>query len=145
MYQRASSIIYSTPLRIVVTFFTLPLITCAAYILPSVESSQPGTKSVLFRSNNHPTVFRINLLKLLELSFAQNLVEKLVRKELAGAVGGVPVFHDDEFDAPHGFFLGDARVGDAVQVAIVGSALVVIVRDKVRDWRRCSRYAHRFQ
>src|ERR1700738_4172336 len=45
VYHLASSIMYSTPLRITVTFFTLPPITCAANIFPSVESSQPGTKT----------------------------------------------------------------------------------------------------
>ena len=43
VYQRASSIMYSMPPRMVVAFFTLPPITCAANMFPSVESSQPGT------------------------------------------------------------------------------------------------------
>ena len=34
---------YSMPVRTVCTFFTSPRITAAAYMLPSVESSQPGT------------------------------------------------------------------------------------------------------
>ena len=50
----------------------------------------------------------------------------------------------DALDAAHGFFFGDARVGDAIQVmfeeldflrwrevAVVRHALVVIVRDKI--------------
>ena len=34
---------YSMPVRTVCTFFTSPRITAAAYMLPSVASSQPGT------------------------------------------------------------------------------------------------------
>ena len=43
-YQPASAIMYSTPDFIVWTDLNLPLIACAAKTLPSVESSQPGTK-----------------------------------------------------------------------------------------------------
>jgi hypothetical protein len=34
---------YSTPVLIVPAFLMSPLRQCAAYMLPSVESSQPGT------------------------------------------------------------------------------------------------------
>ena len=34
---------YSMPVRTVCTFLTSPRITAAAYMLPSVASSQPGT------------------------------------------------------------------------------------------------------
>ena len=35
---------YSMPVRTVCTFLTSPAMQCAAKMLPSVESSQPGTK-----------------------------------------------------------------------------------------------------
>jgi hypothetical protein len=44
VYQSASSIMYSMPVRTVWTFFTSPAMQWPAYMLPSVESSQPGTK-----------------------------------------------------------------------------------------------------
>ena len=34
---------YSIPVRTVCTFFTSPEMQCPEYMLPSVESSQPGT------------------------------------------------------------------------------------------------------
>ena len=43
VYQSASIVIYSIPVRTVWTFFTSPVITWPANILPIVESSQPGT------------------------------------------------------------------------------------------------------
>ena len=42
-YQPASVIMYSMPVRTVWTFLTLPRMQWAAYMLPSVASSQPGT------------------------------------------------------------------------------------------------------
>ena len=63
---------------------------------------------------------------------------------LSAAVGRVPLLDDDSLDAPHGFFFGDASVGNAIQVmleevdfllgrkvTVVGHALVMIVRDQV--------------
>ena len=41
---------YSMPVRTVCTFFTSPAMQCAAYMLPSVESSQPGTNIGRLRS-----------------------------------------------------------------------------------------------
>ena len=80
-----------------------------------------------------------------QFSREQNLVEKFVReKTLAVSIRRLPFFHHDAFDASHSLFFGDARVGDAIQVAIkqvyflfrgkmtvLGDALVVIVRDKI--------------
>ena len=43
-YHFASSIMYSMPERAVCEFIDLPVMMRAAYMLPSVESSQPGTK-----------------------------------------------------------------------------------------------------
>ena len=43
-YQDASVIMYSMPDRTVCTFLSVPWMQCAAKMLPSVESSQPGTK-----------------------------------------------------------------------------------------------------
>ena len=43
VYQSASVIMYSMPVRTVWTFLTSPRMQWAAYMLPSVASSQPGT------------------------------------------------------------------------------------------------------
>src|SRR5579883_2420202 len=45
VYQSASEIIYSMPVLTVCTFLILPEIQWLAYMFPSVESSQPGTKT----------------------------------------------------------------------------------------------------
>ena len=50
VYQSASAIMYSIPPRTVWTLAILPAMQCAAKMLPSVESSQPGTNSGRFRS-----------------------------------------------------------------------------------------------
>ena len=42
-YQSASTIMYSMPVRTVWTFLTSPAMQWPAKMLPSVESSQPGT------------------------------------------------------------------------------------------------------
>ena len=54
------------------TFLTLPEMQCAAKMLPSVESSQPGTKIGRFFSHGReqPAVGRVDLVELLELAAA---------------------------------------------------------------------------
>ena len=49
-YQSARLIMYSMPVRTVCTLRMSPAMQCAAKMLPSVESSQPGTKIGRFRS-----------------------------------------------------------------------------------------------
>ncbi len=44
VYHSARNCMYSMPVLTVWTFFTSPSMQCAAKMLPSVESSQPGTK-----------------------------------------------------------------------------------------------------
>ena len=41
------------------------------------------------------------------------------------AVGGAPFLQHDVLDPPHRFVLGDARVGDAIEVAIEQRLLVL--------------------
>jgi len=41
---------YSIPVRTVCTFLISPVMTCDAYMLPMVESSQPGTMIGMFFS-----------------------------------------------------------------------------------------------
>ncbi len=102
-------------------------------------------RKILFGGGHHPAVFGIDLVKLLQLSRQQNLEKKFVRKKsLRGFVRGVPILHDRALDAAHGFFFGDARVGDAIQVmfeqfdflrgrevAVMRHALVMIVGDEI--------------
>ena len=70
---------------------------------------------IFLRGGEHPTVPGIDLVELCEFAFAENFEQKLMREAAAGGgVGGAPLFGDDAFDAAHGFFFGDASVGDAV-------------------------------
>src|SRR6185503_8938219 len=50
VYQSASAIMYSMPVRTVCTFLTWPSMQWPEYMLPRVESSQPGTNIGRFRS-----------------------------------------------------------------------------------------------
>ena len=82
-----------------------------------------------------------------EVAGEQNLVHELVGEEaLAGLVGADPLLQHLVLDAAHRLHLGDAGVGDAVhvageqlglvgggQIAVVGNALVEVVRDEVED------------
>jgi len=65
---------------------------------------------------------------------------------LAFAVGLLPELQDVALDAAHGFFFGDAGIGDAIEaffaesqlfvvgeIAILGHAAVVIVGDEIED------------
>ena len=83
----------------------------------------------------------------LEYARAQQPVDELVRKApFAGALGRLPFGEQRAFDAPERLFLGDAGVGDAVEVAaqqrflvrgaelpVMRQALVVLVRHQVED------------
>ena len=149
MYQRASSIMYSTPLRIVVTFFTFAANDLSGIhiaerrILPARNEER---KIFLRRGGHHPTSLSGSISwNCFEFAGAQKLVEKFVREEtLSRAVRLAPIFHYDALDAAHGFFFGDAGIGDAIEVmareaplpgggemTIVRHALVVIVRDEI--------------
>ena len=113
----------------------------AANTLPSVESSQPGTKigQVGFAGGDQPAVSRIDLIARLQNPRADHPVEKLVRKmPFAFGLRREPFVQHDPLDAPHGFFFRNARIGDAIQMpieeplfvlrrqlAVVGYALVV--------------------
>ncbi len=140
---------YSIPVRTVWTFFTSPLMQCPAYMLPEggVFPARDEHGQILFGRGQHPAVFRVDLVGLLQLAGAQNLEHKFMReKALAGFVGGDPFFEDDGFDAAHGFHFWNAGVGDAVhvaveqvgfvlrgEVAVVRHALVEVVGDEVED------------
>ena len=140
---------YSMPVRTVWTFFTSPVMQWPAYMLPRVASSQPGTKMGRFfcSGGQQPAVLGIDLVGRFKIAGEQNLVHELVREEaLAGLVGADPFLEHFVLDAAHGLHLGDAGVGDAVhvageqlgfvgggEVAVVGHALVEVVRDEVED------------
>ena len=140
---------YSMPVRTVCTFLTSPRMQAAAYILPKVASSQPGTMIGMFflGSGDHPAVLGVDLVILLERALLDQAIEKLVRKvALAVFVGSRPLFEHRLFDPAHGFAFRNAGVGDAIEVAIeklllvlrgeiaiVRDALVVIVRNEVED------------
>ncbi len=104
-------------------------------------------RKVLLGRSQQPAVLRVNLIRLFQIARQQNLEEELVRKEpLSSLVGTHPFFEHFILDAPHRFHLGDARIGHAVhvprqqlrlvrrcQVAIVGNALIEIVRHKIEN------------
>src|SRR5215211_4354214 len=98
--------------------------TWPAYMLPSVESSQPG-------------ILRIYLIAAFERSVSQDPIHELVREETFSAlVGCNPLIEYCLLDAPHRFHFRNARVCHAVhvpvekvlfvlrrQVSVIGNAL----------------------
>ena len=118
-------------------------------MLPSVESSQPGTKigQVRLGGGEQPAVGRVDLEVIVETPRQQHAIEKLVREQaLAARVGSLPLLEHDGLDAPHRLVFRDARVGHAVevtveqlllvlrrQVAVARQPLVMRVRDEVED------------
>ena len=140
---------YSMPVRTVCTFFTSPEMQWPAYMLPSVESSQPGHdhRQVVLGRGDHPGVLRVDLVGLRQHAAEEDLVHELVREQRRplAVVLHPPVQHRG-LDPPHRLVLGNARVGDAIQVpieqrlfvgrrevAIVRHPHVVIVRHEVED------------
>ena len=113
----------------------------------SVFPAGDDDREVFLASGEHPGIFRINLVALLQFTAAQNFIHELVREiAFAGLVSLGPFVGDDGLDAAHGFHLGDARVGHAVhvalnklhfvlgrEVAVVWHALVVVVSDQVKN------------
>ena len=102
-------------------------------------------RQAFLRRRHHPTVLRVDLIKLLELASHQHLVNELVR-EVARAVSirPLPFLKHRGLDSAHGLLLRDAGVGHAVQVApqqfgfvlwgqvaVVRHALVIVARDQV--------------
>ena len=83
-----------------------------------VFPSRDEHRQIFFRCGHQPTVFRINLVGILELAGAQDLVHEFVREvALALFVGSHPLFEHHAFDAAHGFHLRDASVGHPVHMA----------------------------
>jgi len=75
-------------------------------------------RQILFAGREQPGMPRVNLIALLQLTAAKNLVHKLMREiVLSGAVGRDPLFKHRLLDPPHRFHLRDARVGHAIHVA----------------------------
>jgi hypothetical protein len=118
-------------------------------MLPSVESSQPGTKhrKIFLGRGHHPRVSWVDLITPFERSVAKNPIHEFVREvPLSGAVGTHPLVEHDLLDPPHCLHFRNAGIRNAVQVtreqrsfvlrrqiAIVRHALVVIVRDEIED------------
>ena len=141
---------YSMPVRTVWTFLTSPLMQWPAYMLPSVESSQPGTKIGRFfsRGGEQPAVLRVDLVVLLELARKQDLVEELVR-EVALRPCASAATHSSStalsmrrMASSSGMQVSVTRFMWRVeqrllvlggQVAVVRHALVVVVRHEVED------------
>ena len=119
-------------------------------MLPSVESSQPGTKIGRSRLDrrDHPAVVADRSGRC-SLELAARAARD--RRTRAGSsarrrVGGAPLLDHDLLDAAHRLCFRNARVGHAVempleqrlfvvrrQLAIVRHALVVVVRHEVED------------
>ena len=125
------------------------VMTWPAYMLPSVASSQPGTNIGRFFSaaaSSHE-FFGSIWYSFFSTPESENFVHELVReKALARLVGADPFGQHGGLDPAHRFHLGDAGIGDAIhvaleqrflvggrEVAVVGHALVVIVRDEIED------------
>ena len=80
-----------------------------------------------FRRGQQPAVPWVDLVVLLELAGEQHPVEEFVREvSLALPVGGDPVLEHHLLQSSDGFFLGNAGVGDAVEVS--GQQLLLIRR-----------------
>ncbi len=104
-------------------------------------------RQVAFGGGHHPRVRGVDLVVLLEEAFVERLVEELVGKvPLARAVGPLPQIEQHVLHPAHRLFLGDAGVGDPVEVAVeqrlfvgprevavVGDADVVVVRHQIED------------
>ena len=97
------------------------------------------------RRRHHPTVSRIDLVKLFKSALAQNFKEKLVWKfSVLIFRGQNPLVDDNSFDPANGLFLWNAGIGHAIEMAaeklffllgtelaIIGQALVFCARDKI--------------
>ena len=117
-----------------------PAMQWPAKMLPSVESSQPGTNIGRSRSAaaSEPAVLRIDLVVLLEHARAQDLVQELVREELlARLVRALPLVEHGALDAADRLVLGDAGVGDAVQVLL--EQLFLLLGREVAIVAECAR------
>ena len=66
-------------------------------------------------SGNHPTIGRIDLIKLLEAAFSEDFEKELMRKaSLFFLRSGNPFVDHHSFDATNSFLFRDARVGDPI-------------------------------
>src|SRR5207302_4245518 len=102
---------------------------------------------VLLASGIHPGVFGIDFVELADVAIADKLIHVFVGEVTAAfTVGLLPVLQHLALDAAHGFFLGNAWVGHAIQaalaqgqlfvigqIAVTGNAAVMIVRDKIEN------------
>ena len=76
-------------------------------------------RQIFVRRRHHPTVGRIDLVKLFQPAFAQDLEKKLVRKlSLLVFRGHDPFIDHDPLDAANRFLFRNARVGDAVKMSL---------------------------
>ena len=76
-------------------------------------------RQVLVARGEQPAVGRVDLVELLQLAAANQAVHEFVREiALALLVGGNPIVDEQPLDTPHGLFFGNARVGDAVEMAL---------------------------
>ena len=70
---------------------------------------------ILVRSGNHPTIGRIDLIKLLEPAFSEDFEKELMRKAaLFFLRSGNPFVDYHSFDPANGFLFRNARVGDPI-------------------------------
>src|ERR1043166_2065630 len=95
---------YSMPVRTVCTFLTSPRITAAAYMLPRVASSQPGTTIGRFLSQAATIhqFFGFVWVAFLQLPAAKIFIQDLVRKICsARAPRRDPLFEHRLLDPPH--------------------------------------------
>ena len=125
---------YSMPVRTVWTLFDVARDAVAREDVAErrVLPARHEHRQVALGRGQQPAVLRIDLVVLLEHARPQDLVHELVREEsLARLVRSLPLVEDGAFDAADGLVLGDARVGDAVQVLV--EQLFLLLRREVRD------------
>ncbi len=115
------------PPRIVVAFVTLPSMTRAGEDVAQgrVLPTRDEQRQVAFGGGDHPRVRGVDLVVLLEEALVERLVEELVGQEaLSGAVGALPQLEQHVLHAAHRLLLGDAGVGDPVEVAVEQRLLI---------------------
>src|SRR5437899_11363250 len=82
-------------------------------IFPAGYNDRKG----LVRGGDHPTVARVDLVKLLKPAFFENLEKELVRKTAFLFLRrGNPFIDDHSLDPANGFLFRDTGVGDSIQM-----------------------------
>src|SRR5581483_7465681 len=104
-------------------------------------------RQIFLAGRIHPGIFGIDFVEFADVAVADELIHVFVREvALALVFGLLPILQHLALDAAHGFFLGNAGIGHAVhpafakrelfvigQIAVVGNAAVVIVRDEIKN------------